>query len=89
MSQYILKRPWQTKTGLQEELYLGYNENNKIDCVAEKDKAIKMTKEECEDWLLIITDRRMWSIEEVVEEVIEIPEENQTVEENTDEQQCD
>lgn len=62
--QYILKRVWQSKTGLQEFLYLGYNNKNKIDCISNKEKAIRMTKEECEEWLLVLSGKRMWSIEE-------------------------
>ena len=38
---YILKRPWQSKSGFQEMLYLGYNDNNKIDYVPKKEQALK------------------------------------------------
>ena len=65
---YILKRPWQTSFGEQYILYLGYNENNHIDSILEKDRAKRMTKEECESWLLILTNRHLWSIEEIKEE---------------------
>ena len=62
---YILKMFWQSKTGIQEVLYLGYNESGKTDCVSDKDKAKRMTKEDCEDWLLILANGNRWSIEEV------------------------
>lgn len=65
---YILKRPWQTSFGEQYILYLGYNEKNHIDSILEKDRAKRMTKEECESWLLILTKRHLWSMEEIKEE---------------------
>lgn len=65
---YILKRPWQTSFGEQYILYLGYNEKNHIDSILEKDKAKRMTKEECESWLLFLTKKHLWSMEEIKEE---------------------
>ena len=83
--QYILKRVWQSKTGFQEFLYLGRNENNKIDCIPDKEKAIKMTKTECEEWLLVLSEKRMWSIEEDNTPTPTL--ENQNQEENKDGQE--
>ena len=65
---YILKRPWQTSFGEQYILYLGYNETNHIDSILDKDRAKRMTKEECESWLLILTKKHLWSMEEIKEE---------------------
>lgn len=65
LKKYILKRPWQSRHGVREILYLGYNESNRVICVSNKDEAIIMTKEDCEGWLLILADSKMWSIEEV------------------------
>lgn len=65
---YILKRPWQTSFGEQYILYLGYNEKNHIDSILEKDRAKRMTKEEGESWLLVLTKRHLWSMEEIKEE---------------------
>lgn len=65
---YILKRPWPTSFGEQYILYLGYNEKNHIDSVLEKNRAKQMTKEECESWLLVLTKKHLWSMEEIKEE---------------------
>lgn len=83
---FILKRPWQSITGIQEILYLGYNDENKIDCIPNRNKAKVMTCEECEEWLLVLANRNMWSIERF-EEMTEEPEEIQeeTQEENINE----
>ena len=85
---YILKRPWVTTFGQQYILYLGYNENNRIDSVLEKEHAKQMTKEDCESWLLILTDRHLWSMEEVVPETPIISEDQpieETLKENNNE----
>jgi hypothetical protein len=80
---FILKRMWQSKTGLREELYLGYNEDNKLDCITDRNKAKVMTYEECKEWQLILMNRNMWSIERF-EEITEEPElVKENVEENT------
>lgn len=73
---YILKMTWQSKTGVQGVLYLGCNELGKMDCVPDKDKAKRMTKEDCEGWLLILANGNRWSIEEV--EVTETQNTNET-----------
>jgi hypothetical protein len=72
---FILKCNWQSKTGLQEELYLGYNENNKLDCVSDLKRAKKMTQEECEDFKVILANSKAWVIDTVIEEEIEVTQE--------------
>ena len=67
----ILKRIWQSQTGLRETLYLGYDEYNKLRCIPEKEKAKVMTKEECEEWLLVLSQPKAWSIEEIKEDPVE------------------
>lgn len=62
---YVLKRVWQSKSGVQEFLYLGYNDNGKMDCVANIEKAKRMTEEECEQWLLVVAGKKFWSIEKL------------------------
>lgn len=69
MSQYILKRPWQSRHGHQEELYLGYNENNKLDCIVDLPKAKKMTQEECEEFKSILANSKVWVIDVAPEEI--------------------
>lgn len=63
---YILKRDWQSGHGIKETLYLGYNDQKRIDCLPDKNNALHMTKEECEEWLLILSNSQLWNIEEVV-----------------------
>ena len=67
---YVLTRPWTSAHGISETLYLGYNSFDHIDCVPELEGALVMTKEDAEDWLLIVTARDKWSIKE-----IDVPEE--------------
>lgn len=64
----ILKRNWQSKTGLQEELYLGYNEKNKLDYVIDLSKAKVMTEEECKEWLLALANSKQIVIDILPEE---------------------
>ena len=78
----ILKRKWQSKTGLQEELYLGYNENDKLDYISNLQKAKVMTKEECQEWLLVLTNSKQIVIDTLPEELIQ----NEITEENANEQ---
>ena len=78
----ILKRKWQSKTGLQEELYLGYNENDKLDYISNLQKAKVMTEEECQEWLLVLTNSKQIVIDTLPEELIQ----NEITEENANEQ---
>lgn len=82
---YILKRPWQSRSGDQEELYLGYNENNKLDCIPDLPKAKKMTQKECEEFKSILANSKMWIIDVVSEEESEDIH-NDNNEENANEQ---
>jgi hypothetical protein len=64
-TKYILSQFWQSKTGLQQTLYLG-KYNGKIDCVDNKDDALIMTKEDAESWKQIVSRKHMlWNIEEI------------------------
>lgn len=81
---FILKRIWQSKTGFQEELYLGYNEDNKLDCIPDRSKAKIMTYEECKEWQLILMNRHMWSIERFEEMTYESETQEENVKENAD-----
>lgn len=65
---YILKRNWKSKSGYSEILYLGYNEQNHLDCVPDKEKAIKMSKEDCKGWISVLYGHSIWTIEEIVNE---------------------
>ena len=78
---FILKRMWKSKTGFQEDLYLGYNEFNHLDCVSDRSQAKVMTYDECKEWLLFLLGRSMWTIEKF-EEMTEEPE---LIEENAEE----
>lgn len=71
MKKCILKRKWQSKTGLQEKLYLGYNEDNKLDYIADLPKAKVMTEEECKEWLLVLTNSKQIIIDVMPEEFIQ------------------
>ena len=75
---------WQSKIGLQEELYLGYNEDNKLDCITDRNKAKVMTYEECKEWQLILMNRNMWSIERFEEMTYESETQEENVKENAD-----
>ena len=77
---FILKRIWQSRHGLKEYLYLGYNEFNHIDCIADRNKAKIMTYDECKDWKLILTNSDEWTIERF-EEITEEPYEELVTEE--------
>ena len=79
---YILKRPWQSRHGLQEELYLGYNENNRLDYITNIKAAKVMTEEECKEWLLVLANSKKIIIDVLPEEF-----NNEEIKENTDEQQ--
>lgn len=68
---FILKRNWQSKTGLQEVLYLGFNENNKLDCITDIKKAMTMTQEECERFKSILANSQMWIVDIMPEEINE------------------
>ena len=70
MTKYILTRLWQSKTGYQERLYLGYNELDHIDCIPDKDKALVMSEEDANEWKNAIRHGELWTIE-----AVEIPEE--------------
>ena len=65
---FILKRSWQSKSGVQEELYLGYNDNDKLDCISDLPKAKKMTEEECKEFKSMLLNSRMWVIDLLSEE---------------------
>jgi hypothetical protein len=73
-SKYILKRNWQSTSGEQEVLYLGYSKSGIIDCVSDKIEAKVMTKEDAEAWKLILLNGHIWSIEELEEPVKELKE---------------
>ena len=64
----VLKRFWQSRLGIQEELYLGYNENNKLDCITDLPKAKKMTLEECEEFKTMLLNSKVWVIDVLPEE---------------------
>ena len=68
---YILKINWKSKLGYQEDLYLGRDVDDKIKCIPERDRAMRMTKEDAECWKLILANSKMWTIEEVTDEVKE------------------
>ena len=71
----VLKRNWQSKSGIQEELYLGYNEKNKLDCVADLKVAKVMTEEECEDFKSALINSKEWIIVDSIPE--DLPQEEQ------------
>ena len=79
MEQCVLKRNWQSKSGIQEELYLGYGNQDKLDCVADLPKAKKMTQEECEEFKAMLPNSKVWVIDVLPEEF------NQNIEETTNE----
>lgn len=68
---YILKRKWQSRHGLQEELYLGYNANNKLDCIPDIKKAKPITEEEIQEWLLALPNSRVWIVDALPEEYLQ------------------
>ena len=78
---YILKRKWQSRHGLQEELYLGYNESDKLDCITDLPQAKKMTQEECEEFKAMLPNSKVWVIDITPEEINQEP----IVEESTNE----
>ena len=80
---YILKRPWQSRRGPQEELYLGYNENNHLDYITDLKKAKVMTEEECKEWLLVLANSRQIIIDVLPEEFTQ----NEVIEESANGQQ--
>ena len=82
--QYILKRRWQSKTGIQEELYLGYNNSNKLDYITDLPRAKVMTKEEYNKWLLVLANSNQIVIDVLPEDFNK--EEIRNIEENTNEQ---
>lgn len=82
--QYILKRPWRSKSGIQEELYLGYNENNRLDCISDLPKAKQMSQKECEEFKSILTNSKVWVVDVLPEDFNK--EEIKNIEENTNEQ---
>lgn len=65
---YILKRNWQSKSGIQEELYLGYDNQDKLDCIADLPKAKKMTQEECEEFKAMLPNNKVWVIDVLPED---------------------
>ena len=72
----ILKRHWQSKSGVQEELYLGYNEYQHLDYIADLPQAKVMTEEECKEWLLILADSKQIVVDTIPEEIRNIEENN-------------
>lgn len=63
--QYRLKKLWQSRSGLQEVLYLSFK-NNRIDCTNIKEDALVMTKEDAESWLIILPrGKSAWSMEQI------------------------
>ena len=85
LDNYILKRPWQSKSGIQEELYLGYNEKNKLDCVADLKAAKVITEEECEEFKSILINSKEWIIFDTIpEELLREQELEQAPKENND-----
>ena len=86
-NKHILKLPWQSKSGIQEDLYLGYNDNNKLDYIVDLPRAKVMTEEECKEWLLILKNSKRMVIDTLPEEFNE--EETKSTEENTNEQSTD
>lgn len=85
LDNYILKRPWQSKSGIQEELYLGYNSQNRLDCVSDLKKAKRMSREECEEFQAILFNSKMWVIDIISEENTSKEVIEETIKENTDE----
>lgn len=80
-----LKRKWQSKSGIQEELYLGYNEKNKLDCVADLKTAKAMTEEECEEFKSMLINSKEWIIFDTIpEELLQEQELEQAPKENND-----
>ena len=83
MKKCILKRKWQSRTGLQENLYLGYDIDNKLDYISDLPKAKIMTEEECREWLLVLANSKQIIIDVMPEEFIQ----NKVTEKNVDEKQ--
>ena len=81
----VLKRKWQSKSGIQEELYLGYNERNKLDCVADLKTVKVMTEEECEEFKSMLINSKEWIIFDTIpEELLQEQELEQVPKENND-----
>ena len=75
----VLKRMWQSRSGLNQVLYLGDNGSGKLDCVVDKGQAKIMTTEDAECYRLILADARMWIIEEIEEEPQTVQEEQKEI----------
>ena len=64
---YYLTCNWTSKHNVHLKLYLGYEED-KMSCVDNKELALQLTMDECNDWLSVLNTKYGWTTEQIVEE---------------------